>query len=122
MLLSWTAILDNFGLRAGHSSFDAGLNLLERFHNQAVIPSAVEGSCSIAQRFRRGIPQLRFAPLGMTSRKSSFDYRRLKHIAIRCRLQIVSAKSRHRELAWLIRLKKRGLICAGQFLFIDLAL
>jgi hypothetical protein len=36
MLLSRTAVLDNFGLRAGHSSFDAGFDLLQRFHLQKV--------------------------------------------------------------------------------------
>ena len=32
MLLRWTAVLHDFDLRTGHGSFDAGFDLLERFH------------------------------------------------------------------------------------------
>src|SRR5262249_36612341 len=39
-----------------------------------------------------------------------FNHRRLKHIAICRRLQVLLAKSRHRELAWLLWLEKLGLI------------
>src|SRR4029453_17315238 len=58
----------------------------------------------------------------MTKPGSSLDHRRLKHIAIRRRFQVVLAKSRHGELAWLVWLEKLGLICAGQLLVVDLAL
>src|ERR671923_2621850 len=34
MLLGWTAVLHNFDLRAGHSSFDAGFDLFEGFHRE----------------------------------------------------------------------------------------
>ena len=58
----------------------------------------------------------------MTKRESSLDHWRLKHIGIRGWLQIMSAKLRHGELAWLIWLEKLGLIRAGQLLIVDLAL
>src|SRR5882762_539430 len=58
----------------------------------------------------------------MTKRESSLDHRRLKQPGIRRWLEIVLTKLRHRELAWLVWLEKLGLICAGQLLFIDLAL
>jgi hypothetical protein len=123
MLLRWTAVRHNFDLRSGHRVLDPRFDLVQRFHDEkAVIPSEVEGSRSIASRFRHGIPRLRFAPLGMTKRKSSLDHRWLKNIGIRRWLQIMSAKLRHGELAWLVWLEKLGLICAGQLLIVDLAL
>ena len=46
----------------------------------------------------------------------------MKNVRIRGWLQIMFAKLRHRELAWLVWLEKLGLICAGQLLIVDLAL
>src|SRR4029077_20748201 len=76
---------------------------------KAVIPREVEGSRGIASRFRHRIPRDRSAPLGITKRESSLDHRRLKHAGIRGWLQIMFAKLRHGELAWLIWLEKLGL-------------
>src|SRR5947208_6428076 len=77
---------------------------------------------ALPSRFRTGIPRLRFAPLGMTKTESSFDAWRMKHASV-CRwFQIMHAKFRHRKFAWLFRIEMRCLVCAGQFLFIDLVL
>src|SRR6478672_13789719 len=125
MLLRWTAVWHNFDLRSGHRSLDPRFDLVQRFHGEkAVIPREVEGPGRIASRFRHGIeslasrtlsaalqPRLRSAPLGMTKRESSLDHWRLKHAGIRCWLQIMFAKLRHGEFAWLIWLEKIGLIC-----------
>ena len=46
----------------------------------------------------------------------------MKNVRIRGWLQIMFAKLRHGELAWLVWLEKLGLICAGQLLIVDLAL
>src|SRR4029077_12077949 len=67
-----------------------------------VIPRKVEGSRGIASRFRHGTPRDRSVPFGMTKRESSLDHRRLKHAGIRGWLQIMFAKLRHGELAWLL--------------------
>src|SRR4029079_17784210 len=98
MLLRWAAVRHNFDLRSRHRRFDPRFDLLQRFHDEkAVIPREFEGSRNIARNFRHGIPRLRVAPLGMTTRESSFDYRWLKHIWISARLQVVLTKLRHWE-------------------------
>src|SRR5437667_1778511 len=58
----------------------------------------------------------------MTPRSDPLKFRRLKDIAIRWRFQIVFAEFRDWKLAWLLRLKKLGLVLTGKFLTIDFAL
>src|SRR5438132_1641590 len=53
---------------------------------------------------------------------SSLDFRRMKDIWIGRRLQVVSAKGRHGELAGLVRIEMRGLVVARKLLSVDFSL
>src|SRR5947207_15137015 len=53
---------------------------------------------------------------------SSFHLRRMKHIRIRWRLEIMCAKRRHGKLARLVAFKERGLAFTGQSLIVDFPL